>query len=818
MKKTALSIILLCTGCFFGKAQTVVKGTVYANNPKRAIELAYVQLKDSATSFAAVTDASGTFTFTNVKPGNYSIEITHIQFQAYTGTWIIQGAEVSDQFKLETEYEYLDAAVISSVRAARSAPVTSTNISKEQIEQSDQQKDFPFLLNLTPSTVVSSDAGNGVGYTGIRIRGIDPTRVNVTINGIPLNDAESQGVYWVNLPDLASSAESVQIQRGIGTSSNGGSSLGASVNIRTNDLDSFKKTAIVLGTGSFATNRISLNHNSGRLKGNWGYQIRGSLIDSEGYIDRASSDLGSVNIVIGKYWKKASLKANILIGKERTYQAWWGIPEPKFTNDMAGMSRYIDQLYISGNDLENLNKSSGSTYNYYTYANEVDNYNQNHYQLFYDYTVNANWTINTAGYATTGKGYFEQFKSQEALSDYGLSNYIMEQDTFSEADVIRRRWLDNTLVGFVTNANYTGKKLNVTVATGANVYNGRHFGEAIATEFTKYEALNAIYYDNDSRKIETNTYVKATYKLGKWLPYVDLQFRQVNYVFKGLDNNLEFGSQTVNYAFFNPKVGITYSSKSHQYYASFGQGNREPVRDDFRNNKPSDWPKHEHLDNVEMGYRYNKRRTQVGITLYHMQYVNQLVLTGAVNDVGDAVRTNVASSYRQGIELEGQFPITKKLQFGGNFTLSANKIESFTEYVGEWDGNYETISKSYLNTDISFSPKTIGMAMLSYKATKNAKLDMSLKHVGQQFLDNTESNARMLNGFATVNFSMQYAVPVKAGETRLHFSVYLNNILDQSYAPNGYTFSGYMAGERQDFNYLYPMAGRNIMLKARLDL
>ena len=302
------------------------------------------------------------------------------------------------------------------------------------------------------------------------------------------------------------------------------------------------------------------------------------------------------------------------------------------------------------------------------------------------------------------------------------------------------------------------------------------------------------------------------------MPYIDVQFRQVEYAFEGIDNNLEFGNQTVYYAFFNPKLGVSYNSKSHQFYASFGQGNREPVRDDFRNNKPNNRPDHEHLDNVEMGYRYSKRRRQFGITLYHMQYVNQLVLTGAVNDVGDAVRTNVASSYRQGIELEGQLPITKKLQLGGNFTLSANKIDSFTEHIGEWDGNFETISKSYRNTDISFSPSTIGMAMLSYRPTKNVKLDFAVKHVGEQFLDNTESSLRKLDGFETVDFSIQYALPVKSGGTRVRLSLYINNLLNQSYAPNGYTFSGYLQGQRQDFNYLYPMAGRNVMLKARLDL
>jgi iron complex outermembrane recepter protein len=814
---------VLCLGGLFASfglvaAQSTVTGDIYAINPKRPVAFAFVQLSDSLGKYWATTNENGKFEITRVKSGTYTVLVGHIEYKPHKQSLQVFGPKVSCEFQLKSTVEYLDASIISGVRASALTPVTATNLNQAQIEESDQQKDFPFLLNLTPSTVISSDAGNGVGYTGVRVRGIDPTRVNVTVNGIPLNDAESQGVYWVNLPDLASSSESVQIQRGIGASTNGGAAFGASVNIRTNDLDTLKRTRVVLGTGSFSTNRVSLVHNSGRLKGNWGYLLRGSIIESEGFIDRASSDLKSANVVVAKYWNKASLKANILLGSERTYQAWWGIPQPKFKGDMAETNRYIKQLYISGNDLDNLTLSNSKTYNYYTYENEVDNYNQNHYQLFHDYKVNNKWAVNSALYATTGKGYFEQFRAKDYFSNYKMSNQIVGSDTLAQADMVRRRWLDNTLVGLITNAQYKTAKWNTTFGIGYNTYFGRHFGEVVATEFTNYNDLNHIYYDNDSRKSATNAYAKASYRLGKWVPYLDLQIRRVDYSFEGLDNNLEFGNQKVNYSFINPKIGVTYNQKWSRFYATFAQGNREPVRDDFRNNKPSDWPEHEHLDNVELGYRYAKGRKQFGVTLYHMDYTNQLVLTGAVNDVGEAVRTNVESSYRQGVEFEWQFPLSKSLQVGGNLTLAKNQISSFTEFVGEWDDDFEIVSTQYENTNISFSPATIGSAVLSYKLSKECRIVFSSKYVGEQFLDNMESDDRALPSFKNIDFALLYSSTISNGKTGLDLGLYMNNILNEFYAPNGYTYSGIIANQRQNFNYLYPMAGRNMMLKASLKL
>jgi iron complex outermembrane receptor protein len=680
---------------------------------------------------------------------------------------------------------------------------------------------------MTPSTVITSDAGNGIGYTGVRVRGIDPTRVNITVNGIPINDAESQGMYWVNMPDVASSTESVQIQRGVGTSTNGAASFGASVNIRTNDLAKEKSTLASFGLGSFNTQRISLLHNTGRLKNNWAFQLRGSLIQSDGFIDRASSDLKSANIVAAKYWKKSVFKTNIMLGSERTYQAWNGIPEPTFKNDIADENRYISQLWIGGDDLENLQNSNSKTYNAYTYENEVDNYNQNHYQFFFDHSFSNFLKLNTAAYVTTGKGYFEQFKAGETLADYNIDSVQPTGDTAYEGDVIRRRWLDNTLIGGIANITYKRNKFETVLGGGYNQYNGRHYGEAIATEFTGYEDINSIYYDNDATKTDANFYIRQTYNYNNLIPYIDLQYRYVDYTFVGLNDSAgsttlpveqQFSEQNVNFLFFNPKMGLTYLLKNHTFYGVFAIGNREPVRNDFRDNTTSQRPEHESMENIELGYRYANGRKRINVNLYDMQYDNQLVVTGAVNDVGDAVRTNVASSYRRGIEVDFQYPITKNLQAGGNVTLSENKIEQFTQFTDEWDNWPSQVSESFNNTDIAFSPNTIAAAMLSYKANKHFTINAQGKYVGKQFLDNTGSDDRSLDAFTNLDVSLNYLSKELKGAKSVNVGLYLNNVLNQYYAPNGYTFSGIIGGQREDFNYLYPMAGFNWMMKVSVTL
>jgi iron complex outermembrane receptor protein len=826
MKKTLLITLLI------GTAQLCFGQINYSAQLKNAttyepIESAFVRLNGKMGATSTYSTPNGSINFENIPAGKYIVAISHLSYETYLDTVNITKNSGEQIFFLLPDMAFLDAAVISTVRAKNSTPTTFANLDKKEIESLDQSKDFPFLLNMTPSTVISSDAGNGVGYTGVRVRGIDPTRVNVTVNGIPINDPESQGMYWVNMPDMASSTQSVQIQRGVGTSTNGAASFGASVNIRTNDLAEDKSTLASFGLGSFNTQRISLLHNTGRLKNNWAFQLRGSAIQSDGFIDRASSDLKSANLVAAKYWDKSVFKANIMLGSERTYQAWNGIPEPTFKGDIADENRYINQLYIGGDDLQNLQNSNSQTYNSYTYENEVDNYNQNHYQFFFDHSFTNFLKLNTAAYVTTGKGYYEQFKGGETFADYGIDSLQPTGDTALEGDVILRRWLDNTLVGGIANLTYTKNRMETVIGGGYNQYNGRHYGEAIATEFTGYEDINAIYYDNDATKTDGNFYVRQSYNYNNLIPYIDLQYRFVNYSFVGLNDSAgsttlpeakQYSAQNVNFLFFNPKVGLTYLLKNHTFYGVFAIGNREPVRKDFRDNKTSTRPEHESMENVELGYRYSSGRKRVNVNLYNMQYDNQLVVTGAINDVGGAVRTNVANSYRRGIELDFQYPITDKLQAGGNLTLSENKIAALNELVGPYDTLSSALTTEYTDTDIAFSPNTIAALMLSYKATKHFTLNASGKYVGQQYLDNTQSKARSLDAFTNVDLSINYISTEVKGTKTLNVGLFLNNVLNQYYAPNGYTYSGIIGGARQDFNFLYPMAGFNWMMKVSMTL
>lgn len=825
MKKTLLLIVLSLVSLMTFSQTTFTAQLKNAINYE-PVESAFVRLtSESGGSIFAYSTPNGSINFPSVKVGEYKVAITHLGYKTYIDTISIKATTDNQLFFLLPSMDFLDAAVISTVRAKNVTPSTFTNIEKQEIEQLDQSKDFPFLLNMTPSTVVSSDAGNGIGYTGVRVRGIDPTRVNVTINGIPINDAESQGLYWVNMPDLASSTESVQIQRGVGTSTNGAASFGASVNIRTNELPENQGTRVDFGLGSFNTQRVSLLHSSGRLENNWSFQLRGSLIQSDGFIDRASSDLKSANLIAAKYWDKSVFKANILLGSERTYQAWNGIPEPTFKGDISEENRYINQLWIGGDDLENLQNSNSKTYNSYTYENEVDNYNQNHYQLFFDHAFSSSTKLNTAAYVTTGKGYFEQFRAGEDFADYGISSIQPNGDTAASGDLIRRRWLDNTLVGAIANLTHRKNRWESVIGGGYSQYINRHFGEAIATEFTGYEDLNAIYYDNDASKTDGNFYVRQSYNYNNLIPYIDLQYRFITYDFVGLNDSAgtslpteqQFSNHNVNYLFFNPKMGLTYLLGNHTFYGVFAIGNREPVRDDFRDNKPSDWPEHETMENVELGWRFASGRTRFNVNLYNMQYENQLVLTGAVNDVGEAIRTNVSSSYRRGIEIDGQYPLTKKLQAGGNLTLSENKIASFTEFVDDWE-NGGQVESNYQNSDISFSPSTIAAAILSFKANEYFSINASGKYVGQQYLDNTQSEDRSLDAFTNIDLNINYQNSEIKGAKNLNVGLYLNNVLNQFYAPNGYTFSGILGGQRQSFNYLYPMAGFNWMIKVSATL
>lgn len=817
--KTFLAILLSLLCVQDAQAQVSFKGTVVNSRTNLPVEYASVSItNEDGFESHQITDPKGQFEVMLRSGASYTFSIAMIGYKNLEQ--VLSSDSVANfTFKLIEEAYNIQVVTLSIARARENAPSTQTTLKRHELQSLDQSKDLPFLMNLTPATVISSDAGNGVGYTGIRVRGIDPTRVNVTINDIPLNDAESQGVYWVDLPDLSSSTNSIQIQRGVGTSTNGAAAFGASINVVTDITEAEPTLTANLAYGAFNTQRLTLIAFT-PINQYWSASGRLSRISSDGFIDRAQSSLLSGHINLNRTTQKNSFKINALLGHERTYQAWWGIPEPKFMEDANELNRYINGLWISGAALENLESSASNTYNYYTYENEVDNYGQHHLQMHYTHFFNNNMSFKTAGHYTRGKGYFEQYIPQEDLSIYGIGPYVTQSDTFYYADLVRRRWLDNHFYGAMTNFSYVNHKWDIASGLALNQYLGNHFGEAISTEFTEYESLNAEYYRDDATKTDGNIYTKASFRSKHFTTYADGQLRYINYQFNGFDETGKFGPQLAEYLFFNPKIGAIAYFKRFTFMGMAAIGNREPIRDDFVNSTAVSRPKSERLIDYEFTAKYNLSDLVVSVTAYHMQYQNALVLNGQINDVGAYTRVNIDESYRQGVEAEFSHRLNSKIEWGGNLALAKTNIASFTEYIDDWDGtnNWEAMSIEYTNTSLAFSPDAIGTILASFELHKGLKLQMNAKYVGEQYLDNTSNEGRKLDAFTTVNSQLTYTTKGNERWKDLSFALYLNNITNAQYAPNGYTFSGLIGGERQSFNYLYPMAGFNWMLKASVKI
>ena len=681
----------------------------------------------------------------------------------------------------------LDEFEVTTNRVGENSPVAHENISKEEIDANNHGVDLPILLDQATSIVTTSDAGAGVGYTGIRVRGTDATRVNITINGIPFNDAESHGVFWVNMPDLSSSTNDIQIQRGVGSSTTGASSFGATVNLSTlSTVNSTKPFGEISNSfGSFNTIKNTVRLGSGLIDGKWNFEGRLSNIQSDGFIDRADADLKSYYISGSYLGENTSVQALIFSGHEKTYQAWYGAP-----------LRFL-----------NSNVDSNQTYNPYDYENEIDNYRQTHYQLHITNKSIKNFKLNTSFHYTRGMGYFEQYVGTEhnavmyngdyvwgknLLSYYNLDDIIISGDTISQTNLIRRRWLDNHFYGLVFSADYTADKFNLILGGGANQYLGGHFGEVIWAQYSSNGPIRHRYYDNDAIKNDINIYGKLNYDLNKdFNAYLDLQYRFVSYEFTGLNNDRSPLDQTANLNFFNPKAGMNYSlNSSNNIYGFVGVGNKEPNRDDFTESSPESRPQHEQLLDVEFGHRYTSEKLSISTNFYNMQYKNQLILTGELNDVGSAVRVNIPESYRRGVEFTGAAILSEKFTLKFNLTLSENKISTFTEYVDNWDtwGKDEVVHE---NTDIAFSPGIIGGGQLIFTPfeKENGKLQFALlsKYVGNQYIDNTSSEFAKLDAYLVHDLRISYLI--KSNLFReVEVSSWIRNLSNQNYISNAWVY------------------------------
>lgn len=688
----------------------------------------------------------------------------------------------------------LSPVEVRAVRAAETAPVTKTNIGKNEIRKLNTGQDIPFLLNLTPSVVVNSDAGNGVGYTGIRIRGTDATRINVTLNGIPYNDAESQGTFFVDLPDFSSSVGSIQIQRGVGTSSNGAGAFGASINFSTNEVNKDAYLELNNSAGSFNTWKNTLKAGTG-LQHHFTADLRLSRISSDGFIDRAKSNLKSLYFSTAYIGDKNSLRLNIFTGKEKTYQAWYGISQA----DLEAGRRTVNY--------------AGTEKPGEPYDNETDNYTQTHYQLFFNQQVGKRFHFNTALFLVPGKGYYEQYKADEDFAKYGLPYPVNGMDTTYTSDFVRQLWLDNDFYGNIFSLQYKGEKTQAIFGGGYSRYDGNHFGEV--TWASKAAISKHRWYDLDALKTDFNVYFRQQTKVSPyWSLYYDLQFRHVKHTIDGFRDN---PSLYINnrFNFFNPKAGISFKKQSWNAYLSCSVAGKEPNRDDFEaaTNKQ---PVAERLYDTELGFGQQQKNSMWAVTLYYMKYKNQLVLTGKINDVGAYTRSNIPQSYRAGAELQGGILFNKWLNASANLAISSNKVKNFSEYIDDYDNGGQKVN-NFTSTDIALSPSLVGTASINFLPIQSLEVSLTGKYVSKQYLDNTQNASRKLDGYFVNDLRAIYTIKRKKLK-ELNITGQLNNLFSTKYQPNGYTYSYIYGGETTTENYYFPMAGINFMLGLNIRL
>lgn len=681
-----------------------------------------------------------------------------------------------------TKTQKLDEVLVKAVRVDADSPITHSNVSKEELAKRNLGQDIPILLNYLPSVVTTSDAGAGIGFTGIRVRGTDATRVNVTINGIPYNDPESQGTFWVNLGDFASSTESLQLQRGVGTSTNGSGAFGASLNLLTDAVSKEASGEIANSFGSFNTRKHTVKLSTGLLNDHFEISGRFSKIDSDGYVDRAFTDLKSY-FLQGIYKDNNTLIKALTFGnEERTYQSWFGLT--------------AEQLQ------ENRRQ------NPYTYENQTDNYWQDHYQLHWNERFDNIWSTNLGLNYTKGRGYFEQYEPEQSAADY--ANLIEDN-----SDVIVRRWLDNDFYVFNANVTYKNNALEVISGLSMSSYTGDHFGEVIwGSDLAPNTNIRDRYYEGDATKNDFSVFSKATLKFAKKLTgFLDLQGRFVSYKTNGTTADLVTFITDANFSFFNPKVGVTYKFNDvNSFYASFAVANREPNRDDFQGGAT----KHETLNDIELGWRHKSRKANVNANLYYMLYKNQLVLTGALDDVGSPIRATSGKSYRLGLEIDANVQFSKSFSTSANMALSSNKNQDFSTTLNE-------VLVNLGNTNISFSPELVIGNALNFFPINRLQVSLLSKYVGEQYMGNTNNPASILESYFVNDFNINFEIKPNKLFKSIVLSGLVNNILNKEYVSNGYfgsfdfddpssttgTTTGFFAG-------YYPQATTNFLLGATL--
>ncbi len=738
--------LLLITYTSTSAQQYTISGKVINNNLD---VLSGASIKIEETNQGTSSDSNGEFTLTLDK-GNYTILISYTGFQS-TEKEIFLEEDKKLNFILLVDNLILDEVLVTAVRASPNTPITYSNLSKKEISKRNLGQDIPILLNYLPSVISSSDAGAGIGYTYLNVRGSNSERINVTINGIPYNDAESHGTFWVNLGDFASSTENLQLQRGVGTSTNGSGAFGASLNILTDVISEEASGEISNSFGSYNTRKHTVKFSTGKLNNHFEISGRLSKIYSDGYVNRAFSDLKSY-FIQGSYSNESSLiKALSFGGSERTYQSWYGLDANQLSEDRRQ--------------------------NPYTYENEVDDYNQNHYQLHWNKKLNNNWSTNLGLNYTKGSGFFEQYKTDEKAEDF---NNIINDNS----NVIVRRWLDNNFYVINFNATFKNKDLNLVSGLSYSNYSGDHFGEVIwGNDLVSHASIGDRYYMSDALKKDMNIFSKATYSISEeFSAYLDLQGRFVNYETAGLTSDRVPIDINTNFNFFNPKLGFIYKIKDqNSLYLSYAKAQREPNRNDFENGVSEE----ERLDDYELGWRHNKEDFSFSSNLYFMNYSNQLVLTGEIDDVGAPIRATSGNSYRLGMEIDSDIKIGQNFSIRTNAAISSNKNKDFKASI---NGNLENLG----NTPISFSPNLIIGNILTYETNEKLQFSFLSKYVGKQYMSNLNSNITnqdVLESYFTSDINLGYTIETKRGFTSIVINAIINNIFNKKYVDRGYYYT-----------------------------
>lgn len=762
-------------------------------------------------SHGIISDNEGNFNYKKLLPGTYILRISYISCETQIDTLKIE-SEINKDYHLAPSSILGEEVIVTATRPIDNSNMANLNVSKQELSESNLGQDLPVLISQSPSVVTSSDAGTGIGYTSFRIRGTDANRINLTVNGIPMNDAESHGIFWVDMPDFASSVENIQIQRGIGTSTNGSGAFGATINMQTEEINKKVYAEIASSAGSFNTFKNTVKAGTGLINEHFAFDMRLSKITSDGYIDRAFSDLRSYYVSGGYYSKNTLVKVVVFSGKERTYQSWWGVPKVRLENDSAGMQRYEDHELYTHEQTQHMFESGSRTYNYYTYSNQTDNYQQDHYQLFFSQKLNDRFNLNLALHYTYGRGYYEEFKKDEDLANYLISPIYLGNDSITSSDIIRQKWLDNDFYGITFSLNYNSGNLKAVFGGAANNYNGRHFGKVIWGQYLGDIANDHEWYRSTGDKPDYNIYGKASYNFSRIVSaFVDLQYRHVEHDIDGLDNDLRDITQNHKYDFFNPKGGLTIrAAENQQISLLYAMGHREPNRSNFTDAAPGGLqPKPETMHDLELGYSFQSYKLSAGINLYYMHYIDQLILTGQINDVGSAIMVNVDKSYRSGIEVMVNTQFNEYLNWNVNATISQNKILNFKEYIDNWD----SLGQNTINigtTNIAFSPNLIANSNIEFKPVKNLSISLLTQYVDKQYIDNTGSSDRMLDSYIVNNLRFNYSLrPNFMRSIDLHFII--NNLLNEKYESNAWVYSYMYEGERFAMDGYFPQAGINFL-------